>query len=95
MLVAEAFDFSLLIGAEWLNDNFGVSILCCRIALAADAESGNEYLVCSNIYPTPELPQVAIFADEVAAANLSPGTTGMWQLPQSRISMLPRITESS
>ena len=60
VLVAEAFDFSLLIGAEWLNDNFGVSILCCRIALATDAESENEYLVCSNIYPTPELAQVAI-----------------------------------
>jgi len=60
VLVAEAFDFSLLIGAEWLHDNYGVSILCCRIALAADAESGNEYLVCSNVYPTPELAQVAI-----------------------------------
>jgi hypothetical protein len=60
VLVAEAFDFSLLIGAEWLNDNYGVTILCCRIGLAVDAESGSEYLVCSNVYPTPELAQVAI-----------------------------------
>ena len=60
VLVAEEFDFSLLIGTEWLNENYGVSIQCCRIALATDGETENEYLVCSNVYPTPELAQVAV-----------------------------------
>ncbi len=60
ILVAEEFDFSLLIGTEWLHENYGVSIQCCRIGLATDSETENEYLVCSNVYPTPELAQVAV-----------------------------------
>jgi hypothetical protein len=41
----------LLIGAEWLTDNHGVDVMCCRIAVAKDSTTSTEYLVCSNIYP--------------------------------------------
>ena len=60
ILVAEAFDYALLIGADWLTDNHGVDVMCCRIAVAKDAATNNEYLVCSNVYPAPELAQEAV-----------------------------------
>jgi len=60
VLIAEAFDYALLIGAEWLSDNYGVDVMCCRISVAKDSDSGNEYLVCSNVYPAPELAQEAV-----------------------------------
>lgn len=55
VLIAEAYDYALLIGAEWLNEKFGVDITCCRIAVAKDGSTNSEYLVCSNVYPAPEL----------------------------------------
>lgn len=60
ILVAEAFDYALLIGAEWLTESHGVDVMCCRIAVAKDAATSTEYLVCSNIYPAPELVQEAV-----------------------------------
>jgi hypothetical protein len=58
ILVAEAFDYSVLVGAEWLNEQFGVDVLCCRLSLAKDGDA--EFLVCSNIFPAPELAKQAI-----------------------------------
>ena len=60
ILVAEAYDYALLAGAEWLSEQHGVEISCCRIAMATDASTGAEYLVCSNVYPAPELTKEAI-----------------------------------
>jgi len=60
ILVAEAFDYALLIGADWLTENHGVDVMCCRIAVAKDAATSNEYLVCSNVYPAPELAKEAV-----------------------------------
>jgi hypothetical protein len=59
ILIAEAFDYSVLVGAEWLTEKFGVDILCCRLSLAKDAAGNAEFLVCSNIFPAPELAQQA------------------------------------
>lgn len=59
ILVAEAFDYALLIGAEWLTENFGVSITCCRIEVETDPSTKAEYMSCSSIYPNPELAQQA------------------------------------
>jgi hypothetical protein len=59
ILVAEAYDYALLVGAEWLSE-FGVEISCCKVALATDPETNSEYLVCSNVYPIPELVTVAV-----------------------------------
>ena len=60
ILVAEAYDYALLIGAEWLSEHYGVDIICCRIALAKDSLTETEYLVCSNVYPAPELAKEAL-----------------------------------
>lgn len=59
VLVAEAFDYALLTGAEWLSDKYSVDIMCCRIAIAQDVDTDVEFLVCSNVYPAPELAQEA------------------------------------
>jgi hypothetical protein len=57
ILVAEDFDYSVLIGAEWLSQQYGLDIICCRLSLAKDADA--EFLVCSNIFPAPEIAQQA------------------------------------
>jgi hypothetical protein len=60
VLIAEAYDYALLVGAEWLSEQHVVDITCCRIGVSLDAETGSEYLVCSNVYPAPELVNQAI-----------------------------------
>ncbi len=55
ILVAEAYDYALLVGVAWLSEKFNVNINCCRVALATDAATNTEYLVCSTVYPSPEL----------------------------------------
>lgn len=59
ILIAEAFDYALLVGAEWLSEQYGVNIMCCRIAVATDPATKVEYLVCSNVYPAPEIAAAA------------------------------------
>ena len=60
ILIAEAFDYSVLVGAEWLTEKFGVNILCCRLSIAKDANGNAEFLVCSNIFPAPEMAEQAV-----------------------------------
>jgi hypothetical protein len=60
ILVAEQFDYSVLVGAEWLSERHNVNIVCCRISLARDTATGTEFLVCSNVFPAPELVKVAV-----------------------------------
>jgi hypothetical protein len=60
ILVAEGFDFSLLAAAEWLTERHQVDIHCYRIGLATDSQTKAEYLVCSRVYPTPELGDEAV-----------------------------------
>ncbi|MBX7104574.1 MAG: hypothetical protein K1X57_10870, partial [Gemmataceae bacterium] len=75
ILVAEAFDYSVLVGAEWLTEKFGVDILCCRLSLAKDTAGNAEYLVCSNIFPAPELAQQAVLRGRLRTTNHPPKWT--------------------
>ena len=54
MLIAEAYDYEVLVGAEWLEKS-GIDICCCRIAVAKDEAAATEYLTCRTIFPPPEL----------------------------------------
>lgn len=60
ILIAEAYDYALLVSAEWLSEHYGVDIICCRIAMATDSATKTEYFVCSNVYPAPELAKEAV-----------------------------------
>jgi hypothetical protein len=60
ILIAEAYDFEVLVGAEWLHNNYELDILCCRIALSTDRISGTEYLACTPVFPAPELAMQAV-----------------------------------
>jgi len=60
ILVAEAYDYALLVSAEWLSEQHSVDITCCRIAVAKDADTNSEYLACSNVFPAPELAQESV-----------------------------------
>jgi hypothetical protein len=53
ILLAEDFDPALLVGAEWLHENFGVDIRCYRMSLSQ--EDNQEYLTCICIYPPMEI----------------------------------------
>ncbi len=60
ILVAEAFDYAVLVSAEWLSEKFGVDIVCCRLSLSQDKQTNTEYLVCTNIFPAPEIARQAV-----------------------------------
>jgi len=52
LLVAEGYDYEVLVAAEWLYKK-GVELDCVRVALAVDGDS--EYLTFTQVFPTPEL----------------------------------------
>jgi len=57
ILLAEAFDFSVLSTVEWLHKEYEVDTRCYRLSVSADPDS--EFLTCTCIYPAPELRQHA------------------------------------
>jgi hypothetical protein len=60
ILIAENYDYGLLVATEWLSEKYGVDIICCRIAVATDPDTKAEYLACSVVYPAPELTTTAV-----------------------------------
>lgn len=57
ILIAEDFDFEVLITAEWLVERYGVDIQCHRLAIARDRDE--DILSISRVYPPPELSDLA------------------------------------
>lgn len=58
VLVAEDFDYEVLITAEWLSEVYDVDIRCFRLALSAEDKA--EFLTCTCIYPPPEITKHAM-----------------------------------
>lgn len=58
ILIAEDFEYEVLVAAEWLNENYGVDIRCYRLTISADGQT--EYLNCTCIFPPPELSKHAV-----------------------------------
>ena len=74
ILLAEAYDYSLLVAAKWLSEQYGVDLTCCRLAVAKDQDSSSEYLVCSNVHPPPELAEQAVQRGRKGASKI----VGKW-----------------
>ena len=60
VLISEGYDYSLLVGAEWLTEQFGVDIRCYTVTVARDQANGAEYLACTSVYPPAELADQAV-----------------------------------
>jgi hypothetical protein len=58
ILIAESFDYEVLIAAEWLNEGFNVDVRCARLSLSSDG--ANDFLTCSVIFPPPEITEHAV-----------------------------------
>ena len=59
LLIAEAYDYALLAGAEWLSESHGVDVRCVTLSLATDKDTSTEYLACASIFPPPALAEQA------------------------------------
>ncbi|MFZ2147392.1 MAG: hypothetical protein WAV28_09235 [Sedimentisphaerales bacterium] len=58
IMVAEDFDYEVLVTSEWLSEIYNVDIRCFRLALSAEGKT--EFLTCTCIYPPPEITKHAI-----------------------------------
>jgi hypothetical protein len=58
ILLAESFDYEVLVAAEWLNERFNVDVRCARLSLSSDGT--NDFLTCSVIFPPPEITEHAV-----------------------------------
>src|SRR5262249_3300021 len=58
VLLAEAFDYEVLVTAEWLTERYDVDIRCYRVSLAKNGE--DDFLTCTRAYPPPELTDITI-----------------------------------
>ena len=57
ILIAEEFDPSVIVSAEWLTEQYDLEIECFRLGLSK--EGGNDFLSCTRLYPPIELMQFA------------------------------------
>jgi hypothetical protein len=53
VLIADDYDYEVLVTAKWLTENYEVDIRCYRLSLSQDEDA--DYLSCTCIYPPPEI----------------------------------------
>jgi hypothetical protein len=59
ILIAEDYDYEVLITAKWLIDH-AIRVSCWQIALARDPDGSRDYLHCVQIFPHKKLEEMAI-----------------------------------
>jgi hypothetical protein len=57
ILLAEEFDYEVLVTCEWLTEKYDVDIRCYRLSLAQHGD--DLFLSCTSAYPPPELTDIA------------------------------------
>ncbi len=57
ILIAEDFEYEVLVTAEWLTEAYDLDIRCHRLALSVQDDA--EFLTCACVYPPPEIAQHA------------------------------------
>jgi hypothetical protein len=72
VLMAEAFDYEVLITAEWLTQRYEVDIRCYRVALANNGV--DDFFTCTREYPPPELTEIAIRRRRKREIGAAPST---------------------
>jgi len=60
ILIAEAYDYEVLVAAEWLTEKYDLDIRCYQISLGQDIEQNAVYVSCVCLYPPGDLDQLAI-----------------------------------
>lgn len=87
VLIAEEYDPSVIVSAEWLSEKYSVEIECFRLALARDG--GADFLSCAKVYPPAELMQFMNARGQIAepAAN--------WPDWETALSVIPSIVVRS
>jgi hypothetical protein len=70
ILIAEDYDYEVLITAKWLVGS-AIRVSCWQIAIARDPDGMHEYLHCVQVFPARELEEIAIQRgrERVAAAG--------------------------
>lgn len=56
ILIAEGYDYEVLVTAGWLTNYYGIDIKCYRLNISKEL-SGSEYMTCTCIFPPPEISQ--------------------------------------
>jgi hypothetical protein len=72
VLLAEAFDYEVLVTAEWLTERYDVDFRCYRVALAKNGD--DDFLTCTRAYPPPELTDIAIRRRQKKEIGAEPST---------------------
>lgn len=60
ILIAEDYDYEVLITAKWLSEAHAIRISCWQITLARDPDGSRDYLHCIQVFPHKKLEALAI-----------------------------------
>jgi len=58
ILIAEGFDYEVMVAAEWLTEKYNMDVRCYRLKLSRDNDT--EYLSCTRAFPPAEITEHSI-----------------------------------